>query len=114
MSPPDDNAILLDIAKAARSALNFKADADRTSFLNDPKTQSAVLHQLLIMGEAPKRLSDSFRQQYPTIPWKAMAGMRDNLIHEYDMADIEEVWNTLEIDIPHLLDSLEPLLPKER
>ena len=42
------------------------------------------------------------------------SGMRDKLIHEYDVADIEEVWNTLETDIPQLLNSLKPLLPNQK
>ncbi|MBN2658538.1 MAG: DUF86 domain-containing protein [Spirochaetales bacterium] len=57
-----------------------------------------------VIGEAVKRLPDSFRNKYPDIPWKAMAGMRDRLIHGYDVVDNEIVWNTLSQTIPLLLD----------
>lgn len=108
---PRDDTTLLDIARAARRVLEFKQGLDKTAFLNDPKTQSAVLHQLLILGESVKRLSDEFRDRHPTIPWRLMAGMRDKLIHEYNDVDLDEVWNVAEKDVPHLIQWLEPLLP---
>jgi len=110
---PRDDTTLLDIARAARRVLEFKQGLDKTAFLNDPKTQSAVLHQLLILGESVKRLSDEFRDQHPAIPWRLMAGMRDKLIHEYDDVDLDEVWNVAEKDVPHLVQWLEPLLPSK-
>ena len=47
---------------------------------------------LEILGEATKRLSPEFRRLHPDLPWRAMAGMRDVLIHAYDQVDLEEVW----------------------
>lgn len=55
-----DSATLLDIIRAARNILAFKQGLDKIAFLNDPKTQSAILHQLMILGEAVKRLSEEF------------------------------------------------------
>ncbi len=51
---PRDEAHVLDILKAARLAIDFKGTADKAAFLADAKTQSAVLHQLLVIGEAVK------------------------------------------------------------
>lgn len=79
-------------------------------FLGDLKTQSAVQHQLLILGEAAQRISEPYRAQYPGIPWSPMARMRDKLIHAYDLVNLEEVWYTATEDIPALLSQLEPLL----
>ena len=84
---------------------------DRAAFLGDIKTQSSVLHQLVIMGEAVKRLSADFRARNPQVPWALMAGMRDKLIHSYDIVDLEEVWQTANRDVPELLHWLEPRLP---
>jgi uncharacterized protein with HEPN domain len=108
-----DKASLLDIAKAAQKILKYKQDLDRAIFLKDDKTQSAILYQLLIIGEAVKRLSPELRQCHPEIPWYLMAGMRDNLIHEYDDVDLEEVWKTSDRDIPDLLALLKPLMSQE-
>ncbi len=109
---PRDEAILLDIAKAARLALEFAQGLDQDAFLLDLKTQSAVSHQLMVLGEAVKRLSDEFCTRHPVIPWHQIAGMRDRLIHGYDVVDLDEVWLVLEKDLPELLKQLEPLLPK--
>ena len=65
---PRDDANLLDILKAARLAIEFKEPAAKEAFLTDAKTQSAVLHQLLVIGEAVKRLSPEFREAHPEVP----------------------------------------------
>ena len=109
----DDNAVLLDIAHAARLVAKFAAGKEKAAFLDDELTQSAVLHQILILGEAAKRLSADFRALHPDVPWSDMAGMRDKLIHEYEAVDVEEVWSTATRDIPELLAWLTPLLPQE-
>jgi uncharacterized protein with HEPN domain len=107
---PRDHASLLDIAKAARLTLEFVAGISQQEFEADQKTQSAVLYQISILGEAVKRLSPEFRSLYPDIPWAAMAGMRDKLIHDYEGVDVERVWLTLQSSIPNLLQSVLPLL----
>lgn len=106
-----DDAHLLDILKAARLAIEFKGLADKAAFLADAKTQSAVLHQLLILGEAVKRLSQEFRIAHPEIPWKAIAGTRDQLIHFYEGVDLDEVWKMVASDLPELIRAVEPLVP---
>jgi uncharacterized protein with HEPN domain len=108
-----DEATLLDIARAARLVLEFKQGLDKAAFLQDFKTQSAVLHQLMVMGEAVKRLSPDFCARHSEIPWSLIAGMRDKLIHGYDIVDLDEVWRTAVVDVPDLLTSLEPLLPQQ-
>jgi len=109
----DDSATLLDIAHAARLVMQFVAGATLTEFEADQMRQSAVLHQILIIGEAVKRLSPDFRDMNQGMPWSKMAGMRDRLIHAYDNVDLEEVWETATIDVPDLLNRLKPLLPRE-
>ncbi|MBI2845049.1 MAG: DUF86 domain-containing protein [Chloroflexi bacterium] len=108
-----DEGALLDIARAAQLIMEFTEGLDRESFLRDAKTQSAVLHQLLVLGEAVKRLSPEFRGKKPGVPWAAIAGMRDVLIHEYDEVDLEEVWRAARRDVPDLLRLVQPLLPRE-
>lgn len=95
-------------------AVKFLENMDKPAFLNDPKTQSSTLHQLLILGEAVKRLSADFRGRHPEIPWKMMAGMRDTLIHAYDDVDLEEVWKTIIIDLPKIISLIEPLVPHKK
>lgn len=74
---PRDDATLLDIVNAARLTQTFIQDMTE-AFLVDLKTQSAVLHQITVIGEAVKRLSQAFRERHPILPWPLMAGMRDH------------------------------------
>ena len=81
----------------------------KKEFLENSLVQSGILHQLIIIGEAVKRLSDTYRRNHAKIPWKLIAGMRDRIIHGYFDVDLEEVWNTVEKDLPMLINYLKPL-----
>lgn len=108
---PDDAATLLDIAEALRLVLEFRRGLDHAAFLADAKTQAAILHEMTILGEAVKRLTMTFRDAHPEIPWRRMAGLRDILVHAYDRVDLEEVWRVTESEVPDTLARLAPLLP---
>ncbi len=110
---PRDSAALLDVVRAARLVIEFVGDSNEDAFLKDVKTQSAVLHQLLILGEAVKRLSSEFRASHPAVPWALVAGMRDRLIHEYNAVDLNEVWRTVQRDVPDLLRYVESIPPED-
>lgn len=106
----NDHANLLDIVEAGNLINEFISNISTDTFFDDKKTQSAVLHQLLIIGEATKRLSKEFRNQHPDIPWRLIAGMRDVLIHAYESVDLDEVWNTAIKEIPDLVININQLL----
>lgn len=111
MSVRDDTATLLDVVRAARLIVQFAEETEADAFRTNLLVQSAILHQFLILGEATKRLSDAFKTQHPDLPWRQMAGMRDRLIHGYDIVNLGLVWETATRDVPDLLARLEPLLP---
>jgi uncharacterized protein with HEPN domain len=62
-----------------------------SQFETDFRTNFAVVRALEIIGEAAKRLPVSLREEYPEIPWRGMAGMRDRIIHGYDTVDLQIV-----------------------
>jgi uncharacterized protein with HEPN domain len=70
----------------------------------------AVVRSLEVIGEAAKRVPPAFREQYPMIQWRAMAGMRDRLIHNYFGVDYELVWDVLENRIPELRSPIASIL----
>jgi uncharacterized protein with HEPN domain len=107
-----DEATLLDLLAAAERVIAFRGDLDRDGFFADLKTQAAVLHQLLLLGEGAKRLSAEFRAQHAEIPWRSIAGMRDHLVHKYDDVDPDEVWATVTRDVPALVEALRKLVPE--
>ena len=106
-----DKDTIFDILHAGQLIQQFKAGMTQAEFRQDPKTQSAILHQIPVMGEAVKRLSLAFRAQHPDIPWRQIAGMSDFLIHAYDSVDLDTVWQVTERDIPDLLGILSQLRP---
>lgn len=76
----------------------------------DRKTQSAVVRQLEIIGEAVKNLSTALTQSEPGIPWRQIAGTRDRLIHAYFSVDLDAVWSMVEQDLPALRLQVERIL----
>ena len=104
-----DDIVLKDIVNAAQLVVTFVDGFEKNTFNNDWKTRSAVLYQLTIIGEAVKRLSADFRAIHAGIPWALMAGMRDHLVHAYDLVDWDEVWKTAVTDIPNLLEKIQKL-----
>lgn len=106
-----DEGLLLDIKRAATLILEFAEQMSFDEFRSDPKTQSAVIHQFLLIGEVAKLLSEDFRKANAEIPWSAMARMRDKLIHHYRGVDLREIWKAAELEIPKLLSFLSEHLP---
>ena len=98
-----NKSYIQDNLNSCNKCLAFTKGMNFEDFEKDDKTISAVQHQILIIGEATKRLSPEFRNQHTHIPWKAMAGMRDILIHSYENADLEEIWKTIQIVMPELI-----------
>lgn len=107
-----DNASLLDMINAAKRVLRFAEGLDKSALATDEEKQSAILYQIIVLGEATKRLSAEFRSQHPEIPWKDIAGMRDILAHQYDRVNLNTLWDAMQTDIPELLALLQPLLPE--
>ncbi len=105
-----DEVVLQDIVNATRLVKDFIQGFEKESFIHDWKTRSAVLYQITVIGEAVKRLSKEFRTDHAEIPWALIAGMRDNLIHGYDLVDWDEVWKTSTVDVPELSDKIKSYL----
>jgi uncharacterized protein with HEPN domain len=75
-------------------------------FLADTQLQDAVLRRLEVIGEAVKNIPQAFRDSYPQIPWKNIAGLRDVLIHEYFGVNMHRTWKVVKQDICDLRQQL--------
>jgi uncharacterized protein with HEPN domain len=101
---------LRDILDAAQKAVQFVAGMDSTAFEGDAKTSFAVIRALEIIGEAAKHLPASVRQRYPEVPWRAMSGMCDKVIHDYLGVSLQRVYETVRQDVPALRSAIAPIL----
>lgn len=79
-------------------------------FKQSPAIQDQVLYRLMIIGEAVKNMPEAVRKQHAEIPWKAIAGMRDVLIHQYFGVDLDEVWLILTKRIPILKKQIQEII----
>jgi uncharacterized protein with HEPN domain len=103
---------LKDILEASEKVQQFVEGMDFEKFSRDPKTVYAVIRALEIIGEASKKIPETTKRQNPDVPWRAMAGIRDKLIHEYFGMNLQVVWNTVKEDIPKLKSGISAVLEK--
>ena len=106
----DDLFYIENILQSIDRIQSYISGKDHGTFVSDFITQDAVVRQLEIIGEATKRVSKDFRNNYPDIPWADMAGMRDVLIHDYIDVDLEIVWKTIHADLPELHELIRQLI----
>ena len=105
-----DREILLDLTRACDLSIQFCKDLNGQAFAQDLKTQSSVLYQLVIIGEAVNRLSSEFITNNPQIPFRQIRGMRNRVVHEYKEIDTEILWEVMQTSIPELLEELNKIV----
>jgi uncharacterized protein with HEPN domain len=93
---------LQDILESIADIESFTAGVDFESFRRNREKVLAVVKSIEILGEAVKKVPNDIRSQYPQIPWRAIAGMRDVLVHEYWGIDVNVVWATVQEGLPSL------------
>ena len=73
--------------------------AGRASFFADAKTNEAVAYEVLKLGEAASRVSASFRRSHPEVPWSRLAGLRNEIVHEYFRVDLDDLWEFVQTEM---------------
>ena len=79
-------------------------------FLEDKKTMTACAFSVSQIGEIVKEISEDVQSKYMDIPWIAMKGMRNKIVHDYENVDSAVLWGTIEKSLPELKIKLEKIL----
>jgi len=95
----DMGVYIEDILESIAKIEQYTKTITKDKFLENTQIQDAVLRRLEIIGEAVKNIPRAFRDKYPGVRWKNIAGMRDVLIHEYFGVNIDRAWKVAKEDI---------------
>ena len=97
---------------AVRRIGEYAQGATRETFALVPMRLDAVLYEIVVLGEAARRLSSEMRAAHPEVPWREIIGMRSVITHGYDQIDDDELWQVIERDLPDLLPKLAVILSR--
>lgn len=98
------------IMRALTDAQRFLGDLTPDEFRDDDKTQNAVAMAVARVGEHVKRLSSEFRDAESATSWKAIAGTRDWIVHDYDDLDFDRLYYAVRHDVPRVITVLQPYI----
>ena len=105
-----DRIILTKILSEINVAMEMLGDADMEAFLADEKLKRAVGMTVINIGELVKNMSEELRLSHKDVPWKAIAGMRDIAAHKYQTLRMEDIYNTVTMDLPDLKEKINVIL----
>ncbi len=109
--PKDDRVYLGHMLDMARKVHEKTSSISRVQFDADENLRLAITHLLQVIGEAAAHVSIEFRDPQSQVPWKAIIGMRQKVVHDYMNVDEDIVWDTARNEIPPLITQLEAILP---
>jgi uncharacterized protein with HEPN domain len=106
----DPRVYLAQVLERIDRIIKFTAEG-QAAFFADERTQDAVIRNFEVIGEAVKRIPEVYKEKHPTIPWRALAGFRDVLIHQYEGVSLAEVWQIVEKNLEPLRQAILEILP---
>lgn len=110
MSKRGDIEFLSDMKEAIKRIESYTERMNYEEFLQDIKTQDAVIRNLEVIGEAVKNVSSELKESYKETDWKKIAGMRDKIIHYYFGVNWDIVWAVIQDRIPGLKGEIEAIV----
>lgn len=110
MSKRSDIDYLTDIRESIERIETYIGTMSYEGFLKDEKSQDAIVRNIEILGEAAKNISMDFKNRYPQIPWKELAGARNRLIHQYFGVNYDIVWDIIKNNLPLVAQEIDKTL----
>jgi len=105
----DTSMLLQDILHAIASIESYVVPSYEV-FLEDERTQDAIMFNLIVMGEAANKISEEYQEKHPEIPWSSIIGTRNVIVHGYDQVKLQIVWDIVYKNLQPLKKSLMELL----
>ncbi len=106
-----DAAYLWEILQACDAILRFVLGKSIDQYMKDDLLQAAVERKLEIIGEASRKISETFKKENSDIPWKSIIAQRNVMVHDYGQIKQDRIWGLTQKHIPELKSKLQPLLP---
>ena len=113
MMQHDPNVYLRHMLDYAREAVQLLDTKTSDELAESRVLQLALFHLVEIVGEAASRVNAETRTALPHIPWRGVIGMRNRIVHGYDVADLKVLWDTITMDLPPLITELEAALARK-
>ena len=108
-----DLQFLLDMLQSAELIMSYTAQWSKDEFVENVQLQDSVIRRLLVIAEAARRVSESTRRTLLNISWQEINGMRNRLVHEYDDINLNILWDTVQTEIPTLIEELKLQIPPQ-
>ncbi len=103
----DARLYLEDMLDACVRITSHREGGDRSAVLGNQKTRDAVLWNLLVLGEAAKKVPAEVANEYPSVEWRRIAAFRDVLAHGYFGLDDDILWDVIANKVPQVRDALD-------
>jgi uncharacterized protein with HEPN domain len=114
MPPRDWTFRIQDILDAIAKIQRYVSGVDFQTFENDEEIMDAVVHNLTVIGEAANHIPSDITDNHPEIPWRQMIDLRDFSVHAYWNLRPSVIWDTIQNDLPPLIDNLRKLLTADK
>jgi uncharacterized protein with HEPN domain len=106
MSRREWSLFVADMHEAIEKIASYVDAMTFTDFQSDTRTVDAVVHNLLVIGEAARCLPASIKENHPDIDWIAINGLRNRIAHEYFGLSLSVIWEIVQTDLPRLQQQL--------
>ena len=113
MTRHDDRIRFRHMLEHAREALEMIEGKRREDLECDRMLELALIRLIEVVGEAAAKVSSEGQDKHASFPWPQVVGMRNRLIHGYNQVDLDVLWDTIEVDLPPLIEELEKILESE-